>query len=150
MVKRIKPVSRVIKIETEINKIVGEVFPSRRGILEISEGWVPYIDISEKRYEVKVEVEIPGVTQNDITILLYNNRVEIKGKKRENFKRGRIRYLRLEREYGSFHRIIFLPVAIIPDRAKATLENGILTIALKKYKQKKDKEVVLEIKKKRE
>ena len=147
MVKKIKPISRTVKIEAEINKIVGEVFFQKREILSLDESWVPCVDISEKENEINVEIELPGVAQKDIGILLHSNRLEISGVKKENLPQGKIKYHRLEREYGTFRRYIFLPSVVIPEKAKASLENGILTVVLKKYKRKKEKEVIVKIQK---
>jgi len=150
MVKKIKPIFRVVKIEAEINKIMGEVFFRKKELLGLDESWIPYIDISERENDVTVRVEIPGVEQRDVAIMLHNSRIEIKGMKKENLPRGKIKYHQLEREYGSFRRFIFLPSAIVPEKAQAALENGVLTIVLKKYKRKKEKEVVLKIQKAQE
>lgn len=150
MVKKIKPIFRVVKIEAEINKIMGEIFFRKKELLGLDESWIPYIDISERENDVTVRVEIPGVEQKDVAIMLYNSRIEIKGMKKENLPRGKIKYHQLEREYGSFRRFIFLPSAIVPEKAQATLENGVLTIVLKKYKRKKEKEVILKIQKAQE
>lgn len=147
MVKKIKPISRTVKIEAEINKIVGEVFFQKREFLGLDESWVPCVDISERENEINVEIELPGVAKKDINILLHSNRLEIRGIKKESLPQGRIKYHRLEREYGMFHRYIFLPSVVIPERAKASLENGILTVILKKYKRKREKEVVVKIQK---
>lgn len=147
MHKKIRPVSRIVKIETEINRIVDEMFSHERKIYGLDESWVPWIDVSEKLNEIIVEVELPGTAQKDITILLSSNRVEIKGVKRRTRFRKQVKYLRFEREYGPFRRLIFLPGAVIPEKARATFENGVLTMVLKKYRSSKGKEVVLEIKK---
>jgi HSP20 family protein len=147
MVKKIRPVTRIVRIEAEIDKIFGEFFSSKKDLLGLDQSWVPCVDISEKEDEVIVKVELPGVAQNDITILLHRNRIELKGIKREKKPRSHIRYLRLEREYGTFRRFVFLPSAIVPEKSKALLENGVLTIFLKKYRKKKDKEVVVKVEK---
>jgi HSP20 family protein len=147
MVKKIRPVSRVVKIEAEINKIFGEFFSQKKDLLGLDESWIPCVDISEKEDEVIVKVELPGVDQKDISILLHSNRIEIKGIKRERRSRSRIRYFRLEREFGTFRRIIFLPSAVDPDKSKALLKNGILTILLKKYRRRKEREVVVKVQK---
>jgi HSP20 family protein len=147
MVKKIRPVSRVVKIEAEINKIFGEFFSQKKDLLGLDESWIPCVDISEKEDEVIVKVELPGVDQKDISILLHSNRIEIKGIKRERRSRSRIRYFRLEREFGTFRRIIFLPSAVDPDKSKALLKNGILTVLLKKYRRRKEREVVVKVQK---
>ncbi len=148
MVKTIKPVSRIIKIKAEINRISGEVFIQNKELLGLDESWVPRVDISERGEDLIVEVELPGVDQNGITILLYSSRIEVKGIKKENFPHSQFKFLRLEREYGTFRRFIFLPSTVEPEKAKATLENGILTIILRKHRTRRDREVVLKIEKK--
>lgn len=147
MVKKIRPVSRIVKIEAEINKIFGEFFSYKKELLGLDESWVPCLDISEKEDEVIVKIELPGVAQKDISILLHRNRIELKGIKRERQSRSRVRYFRLEREFGTFRRIVFLPSAVVPEKSKALLENGILTIILKKYRKTKEKEVVVKVQK---
>lgn len=147
MVKRIKPVSRTEKIEADINRITAEVFFHKREFLGLDESWVPCVDVSEKENEIIVEMEVPGVAQKDINILLHSNRLEISGVKREKLPEGRKRYLRLEREYGNFRRYVYLPSLVMPEKARASLENGILSIVLKKLKRRKEKEIVVKIQK---
>lgn len=145
MVKKIKPISRIAKIEAEINRIMGEVFIQKREFLGLDEGWVPCVDIYEKENEITIETEVPGVSQKDITILLHNNMIEIRGVKMENLPQARIKYLRLEKEYGPFKRVISLPCAVIPERTRATLENGVLSIVMRKLKRIREKEVMVKI-----
>lgn len=147
MAKKIRPVSRVVKIEAEINKIFGEFFSQKNDLLGLDESWVPCVDISEKENQVTVKVELPGVMPNDITILLHSNRIEVKGIKKEKRSHTPVRYFRLEREFGTFRRIAFLPSAVVPEKSKALLENGILTVNLKKYRKKREKEVLVKIEK---
>ena len=99
------------------------------------------------RPNITVEVELPGVEQKDIQLVFYGNRIEIKGLKNEIPPGARIKYLRLEREYGPFRRFIFLPNAVHPEKTRALLENGVLTIQFKKVKRKHDRQVVLKIRK---
>jgi HSP20 family protein len=147
MVKKIRPVSRIVRIEAEINKIFGEFFSQKNELFGLDESWVPCVDISEKEDEVIVKVELPGVAHEDISILLHSNRIELKGIKMEKQSRRRVRYFRLEREFGTFRRIVFLPSAVDPEKSKALLENGILTIILKKYRREKEKKVVVKVQK---
>ena len=145
MEKKIKPISRIVKIEAEINKIRGKIFSQEKKIPGLSERWVPCIDVSENENEIVIEVEVPGIKQKDIIILLHSNRIEIKGLKKEPYQQERIKYIQLERQFGPFRRFIFLPAEIVIKGAKASLENGNLTIIMKKSKQKRRKGVVLKI-----
>lgn len=147
MVKKIKPVSRTEKIETAINRIAAQVFFRKTEFLGLDEIWVPCVDVSEKANQIIVKLELPGITQKDINILLHSNRLEISGVKREALSGGEKKYLRLEREYGNFRRFIFLPSIVIPEKATASLENGVLRIVLIKYKRRKEKEIIVKIEK---
>jgi len=145
MIKKIKPTTRTMRIEGEIHRIMSEVLSQRREWLDLGGGWVPYVDVYEKEDDLIVEVEVPGLLPRDVHISLHMSRIELEGSKRENPASERIRFLRLEREYGKFRRTIPLPCAVLPDRAKAFLENGVLTVFLKKMQAKKEKEVLVKI-----
>jgi HSP20 family protein len=147
MIRRIKPTTRVIKIEGEIHRLMSEVLSQRRERLDLEDGWVPYVDVYEKEDDLIVEAEVPGMSQRDLHISIHMSRVELKGAKKENAVSENIRYLRLEREYGKFRRTIPLPCAVSTDKAKAILENGVLTICLKKMRENREKEVLVKIKK---
>ncbi len=136
MVRRIKPVSRPGKTETEVRKRLGSIPVRRAGLPDPGGVTPPAVDIYEKEGELVIEMELPGATEKDITILLYSSRVEVKGFKREFLPDREFRYLRLEREFGPFRREVVIPCAVDPDRACASLENGILTIVLKKPAKK--------------
>ncbi|MFZ2054814.1 MAG: Hsp20/alpha crystallin family protein [Candidatus Aminicenantales bacterium] len=147
MVRKIKPVSRIIRIETQIERIQRATVPRRERFLDWDENWIPRVDIYEKRGEIVVEAEVPGVGQSDLVITVQSSRVEIKGMKKEHSSSERIRYLRLEREFGSFRRLVALPATVVPGRAKAFLDNGVLILQLKKYLPEEDKKIILAIRK---
>ncbi|MFC2164708.1 Hsp20/alpha crystallin family protein [Acidobacteriota bacterium] len=145
MAKKIRPIIRTVRTEAEINRLAGEVFERNRELIALGEGWVPVVDISESDTDIIVEAELPGVSDKDVHLVLHNNRLEIKGIKKEVLVHSRVKYFRLERECGPFRRYVFLPNVVNPDRTKAILENGVLTIVFKKYRRKKQGEVVLKI-----
>ncbi len=136
MIRRIKPVSRIRKTETEVRKTASATPPPRRPLPGLGELLSPAVDIYEKEGEIIVEMELPGVHEKDVKILLYPGRVEVRGLKREILGHQGARYLRLERGFGAFQRDVPVPGAIDPDKAYASFENGILTIVLGKPPRK--------------
>jgi HSP20 family protein len=90
-------------------------------------------------------VELPGVNHGDITIRISENRAEIRGTKHRPRFQDKVTYLRLEREYGPFRRFVAFPCAVIPEKSRATLENGVLLLSLKKYRSTPRSEVIMEI-----
>jgi len=143
MVRKIKPVSRIIRINTEINRIKRAPVSRRDAALDLDENWIPRVDVYEKPGEIVVEAEIPGVTPSDIIITVQSSRVEVRGMKKETVPSQKIRYLRLEREFGSFRRLVGLPATVLPDRAKAFLQNGVLTLRLVKFMTDEQRETVV-------
>ncbi len=92
----------------------------------------PNIDVSETDKEIKVSAELPGMDDKDIDVSLNRESLTIKGaKKEEKEDRGKD-YYHVERSYGSFSRIIPLPVEIESDKAEAHFKNGVLTINVPK------------------
>jgi len=132
MLRRIRPVSRILRIETKVRSLggagLGEAeLPGLDGV------WYPPVDVYENEREVVVEVELPGIAKEDVAVVLRGGLLEIKGLKRDlPPAASTVRYHRLEREYGTFRRVVRMPAAVVPEKASATLENGILTVVLRK------------------
>ena len=132
MVRRIKPVSRVSKAETRVKSAARHARPPEPRLPLPGEVTIPAVDVYETEAEFIVEIELPGVADTDVKVLLFSNRVEVSGFKRELGTHHESRYMRLEREFGAFRRDVVVPGAIDPDQACAALENGVLTVVLKK------------------
>jgi len=132
MAKKIKTVSKIIKIETGRKKNLRKIRADRNNLLSLEEMWIPAVDIAVKEDKLIIEVELPGVEREDITVLLSSNSIEIKGVKKDKLPKTGINYFRLEREYGQFSRFIFLPYSVDPEKAEAIFENGILTVEMVK------------------
>jgi HSP20 family protein len=132
MIKRIRPVIRVQRSGTEVRRLLGEPPSVRTDFPELDGTWIPRLDLVETGTSLIIAMEAPGLEAEDLVISLQPNRLEIKGRKREPSVPAGIAYLRLEREYGPFKRMLVLPRAVLPSRARASLGNGVLTIVLPK------------------
>jgi len=135
MKKKIKPVARIFKVETHIRGAGGEIMFRRESLGSPALAWEPAIDVYEKDEEVVVEVEVPGVPARNLRIVQWGNRLEISGLKKEVVEASQLRFHRLEREMGFFHKEIVLPVWVTQEDTRASLENGVLTIILKKQQK---------------
>lgn len=145
MRKRTSILSEIMQVEKEMEMIIEGFFEATRPILTF---WRPNLDIYENEREVVVEVELPGVEREDVKILVFNDRLDIRGVKR-GYSCGEpnFRFLLMEREYGYFQRIINLPGTLDPSVSRAVLKNGILKIHLPKISEQKDEtpfEVLIE------
>jgi HSP20 family protein len=103
-----------------------------------SERWgmfAPRTDVSEDEKEIRVTVELPGLDERDVEVLMTDNMLVIKGeKKAEREEKGRdLRYA--ERCYGAFQRSIPIDAEIMTDKVEARFSKGLLTVVLPKTEE---------------
>jgi len=94
----------------------------------------PLMDLKEEENHYILETEIPGLTKDEISIELKDDRrVEIKGEKIEHeVEEEEGEYIHKERSKTSFYRSLYLPSEIDAEKVEAKSENGILTITFPK------------------
>lgn len=94
----------------------------------------PLMDIKDTGNELVIEAEMPGIPKENIDIQLTENSIEICGEVKSEEKEEKKGYYRQERSYSTCYRQMPLPAEIIPSKAEATLEDGILHIKIPKKK----------------
>lgn len=106
----------------------------------------PKIDIEDKRKEIKVSVELPGLEPDDVDLRLTDEALTIRGEKRtEDSDEGDGYYLS-ERTFGAFERSVPLPVEVDADRAEAKFKKGVLTVRLPKTERARKSARKVEVK----
>jgi HSP20 family protein len=90
---------------------------------------VPRIDFSETDDEFTIKVDLPGVEEAKLDILISASGVlTIKGEREEKEEQKNCNYYRLERSYGSFERSITLPDNYDSVISMLHFKDGILTL----------------------
>jgi HSP20 family protein len=97
----------------------------------------PSIDIFENRSDVIIEVEVPGLKREDLSIRIDENLVRIDGYKRSERDSECLRYLCLERQFGVFRRIVQIPGSVDTNSVRAVLREGILRISLPRVSERR-------------
>lgn len=92
--------------------------------------WYPPIDLYDCGDELRLEIELPGVHQDDIELTVEGEILRLSGRRRVPAAASRDRIVRLERPTGRFDRRFRLPAKVDDRRVAATLEDGILTVCL--------------------
>ena len=92
----------------------------------------PQLDFYENDKQVNIEIELPGVEEQDIHLSISNGRLTIKGQKKSEREEKRENYYVSERIFGSFERMLELPETIDENRIQAKFEHGILKIFIPK------------------
>lgn len=95
---------------------------------EISSETEPLMDVITTDKEIKVVLEMPGITKDKITINIQDNILEVKG----------------EDSPRRYHRTIEIPTDTDIETAKSAYNNGILEVTFKKKEQTKGKTINVE------
>lgn len=103
--------------------------------------WEPELDVSETENEFIMRGEMPGIEPKDIDISLTGHTLTLKGEKARERKEEGESYRFVERSYGSFCRMVELPVDVDPEHVKASYKNGVLTVRLPKTEEARTKKI---------
>jgi HSP20 family protein len=89
----------------------------------------PLVDVYENQNEILLQVEMPGVTREDIRVDLDNGRLALTGTRRAAGNRNP-----LYTEFGAveYHRTFSVPQTIDGNKVQAELKDGILHLHLPK------------------
>ena len=86
--------------------------------------------ITEKDGQLTVCAELPGINKEDVKVELTPEGLTITGGSKREKKERQGLFYRSGRSYGAFSHTIPLPEFAQVDNAKATFENGVLTVSV--------------------
>lgn len=98
-------------------------------------GWSPAVDMIDKKDEIVLRADLPGLDQKDIQVNVENGMLTIHGCRQEEREAKDEDYYHCERWAGTFSRAMVLPPGIDQDRIKATFKNGVLEVHVPKAPQ---------------
>lgn len=122
----------------DIEKLFEDVWPNIRTTIFST-------DVYETDDRVVIETELPGVKKEDIKISYQDGYLKIEAKKAEEKEEKNKNYYRKEIRRGSYVRNIPIPEYVEVEKAKASLENGVLKIELPKVPGEHEKGVEIKI-----
>jgi HSP20 family protein len=108
------------------------------------EEWVPPVGFYEKGGNYVLNVEIPGVSKDDLSISLDKNVLTISGKKEKRREEEGANYYLQEASFGSFSRSLRLPGEINEGNVQAVYKDGILTLTMPKQNKNQTKQIKIE------
>ena len=140
--------SDMLGMQRELNRIFDNFF--RGDVAEpadmLRSTWAPSVDIRERDNDYLVNVELPGVSKDDVKITLQDNILTVRGEKNQEKESKESKYHRVERVYGSFQRSFALPAAVKAEKIDASYKDGILTVSLPKAEEAKPKQIEVKVK----
>jgi|SRR3989338_7558375 len=88
------------------------------------------VDVFKNGNDIVIQSTIAGANPDNIDISITKDMVTIRGSRSTEDKIKTSDFYHRELYWGSFSRSILLPADIDPDRSKASMKNGVLTIRL--------------------
>ena len=137
-----RPMRNLFGLHSEMGRVFGDLFGSQESGTDTEETyWMPTVDISETENDFEIRAELPGVSENDVNISVTDNRLTVKGEKRQEAETEGKNYHRVERRYGNFQRSFTLPRNIETSDIKARYTDGVLTLTIPKAEAAKPTEI---------
>jgi HSP20 family protein len=125
---------------TRMGSLLGDVVGGTEGRpFGILPGRLAPVDIEETENAFIVELDLPGVRREDVSIDLRDSELFVTGESKERERKGTLR--RQTRRVGTFEHRIELPGEVDPESVKATLKDGVLRVELAKAKRSQPKHI---------
>jgi HSP20 family protein len=90
------------------------------------------IDMIDTGKEYKITAEMPGVNKKDIEVNITPNNIKICGEIKLQTQNKDEGWIRHERSYSTICRTMAFPEEVNPDKADASLKDGILEVLVRK------------------
>ncbi len=135
MIKKPEPWAEILSMRDQMDKIMNESMnlDFKTGNLERRLSlWQPVSDLYETESHLVIEMELPGVLQENVSLEVHGSQIVVFGEKRLEKEASKGAYRMLERSYGPFSRVFVLPDNIESSSIKAVFRNGILRVLIPK------------------
>jgi HSP20 family protein len=103
------------------------------GASDALDRWVPLADLEETDDAYVVELELPGLADEDVDVQLDDRVLTVSGEIREKKRTGILH--RRTRKVGRFHYTVTLPGELDEEHVEASLRDGVLTVRMPKSPQ---------------
>jgi HSP20 family protein len=130
-------------MEREMEDLFGRFsreWPWARGVAEVR-GWAPAVDMLDRKDEVILRADLPGLEQKDIEVTVDQGMLTIRGERKEEKEVKEEDYYYCERWTGSFARSVALPPGVDAEKVRASFKNGVLEVHIPKAKEAKGKKI---------
>ena len=104
--------------------------------------FTPLVDIIEKKDDIVVLADMPGVDERSVDVTLEKNVLTIYGQVEANIPQNHRLYMS-EYGVGDYHRVFNLTNEIDRDKIQATVQNGVLKLILPKAETVKTKKITV-------
>jgi HSP20 family protein len=131
------PFAVMQRLSDEMDQLFESFFHGRplarsRGQSRLQNLWAPEVEVHDEGNQLRVSVDLPGVSKDNVKVDVREGMLTIEGERREERAEGGEQqgFRRSERRYGSFYRGIPLPEGADAEKAEARMKEGVLEITV--------------------
>jgi HSP20 family protein len=130
-----------------MNRLINSLFDSATapGSGATTRRWLPATDLIESETHYVLRADLPGVSEDDISIELDHDVLTISGERKAETREDKGGYVRVERVSGSFRRSVRLPEGVDAEAITAGFDNGVLEVSVPKPEQPKPRKVQITV-----
>ena len=132
---------RLSDLRDEIDRLFESPFGELTRTSQLLSGWTPALDVYEDKDHFIVKAELPGMKKEDIEVSFHDGGLSISGERKSETTHEDAEVYRAERFFGRFQRTVTVPTPVAVDKAKASYQDGVLTVALPKTEEAKPKHI---------
>lgn len=119
------------RVQQEMEQMFRSLMPPRPQVGPRGSGlWRPPIEVYETEEALAINVEIAGMDESRLSVVVDGDRLLIRGDRPDNRGAGRRSYHEARIAYGAFGADVFIPFPVDADRTEAEYSNGFLRIVL--------------------
>jgi HSP20 family protein len=140
---RFAPSTDMRRLQREIDRMFEEFFPRSGGENADAEQavWAPRVDLAETSDAYLVNVDVPGIPKDDITVNSQDGQLAISGDRKADETIEEANLVRCERTVGHFYRSFALPRRVDAEKISAAYDNGVLRIRVPKTEDSKPRQI---------
>ena len=130
------PVRELDSLQSDMNRLFDGFFQGRPGNGG-SRRWIPAMDLLETENELVLRADLPGMTEDDVSIEIKDNVLTVSGERQAEQEEKSEGYYRVERSFGGFSRALTLPRGIDAEAVSAGFDRGVLQVRIPKPEERK-------------
>jgi HSP20 family protein len=140
-ITRWDPFRDLMSIQNEMNRLFGRTYGGDEMGGTGRGAWTPALDVYETHDRFVINVELPGVSADDVDISVEDSTLTIRGERSFYREQSQDSFHRIERRFGEFSRSLTLPRTANAEDIQASFDAGVLTIEVPKKEEAKPKRI---------
>jgi len=118
----------------ELEQRFAQLQPKLAGDTNVT-SFVPAVNTREDEKNYYIEIDLPGVSKDDINVELNENKLTVSGERKTKEEVKKEDYYLVESSFGKFQRTFTLPENVDIEHIEAKDNNGVLEIIIPKANQ---------------